>query len=68
MPVFDVALHDIAFELGFDYASGDENPGDGDGETFDQLFPTGHTYFGFIEQSGPDEHIDFGYVTFELTI
>jgi hypothetical protein len=40
------------FELGADYASGDDDPGDGDVETFNQLFPLGHAYFGFIDQVG----------------
>ncbi len=39
-------------ELSFDYASGDETPDDGDAETFNQLFPLGHAYFGFIDFVG----------------
>lgn len=29
-----------------DYASGDDSPGDGEVETFNQLFPLGHAFFG----------------------
>lgn len=37
---------------GFDWASGDENPSDGRVETFDQLFPLSHTYFGYLDLIG----------------
>ena len=33
----------------YDYASGDANPNDGDAGTFNQLFPFGHYYLGFID-------------------
>jgi len=35
--------------LGLDYASGDGDPADGQVETFNQLYPLGHAYFGFID-------------------
>ena len=35
--------------LFYDYASGDENPNDGQIGTFRQLFPLGHAYLGFID-------------------
>lgn len=38
--------------LGFDYASGDDNPNDGEKGTFNQLFPLGHAYFGYIDVIG----------------
>ncbi|MCH7702141.1 MAG: alginate export family protein [Planctomycetes bacterium] len=38
--------------LGFDWASGDDNPTDGKVGTFDQLFPLGHTYLGFMDLIG----------------
>ena len=38
--------------LGFDAASGDDDPGDGDLGTFNQLFPTGHPFFGYIDVVG----------------
>lgn len=38
--------------LGFDYASGDDNPTDGDLGTFNHLFPLGHAYLGFIDVVG----------------
>lgn len=37
---------------GFDWASGDKKPNDGRVQTFDQLFPLAHTYFGFIDLIG----------------
>jgi hypothetical protein len=40
------------FGAGFDWASGDEKPGDGKVGTFDQLFPLGHKYFGFLDLIG----------------
>jgi len=38
--------------VGFDYASGDDTPGDGDVETFNQLFPLGHAYNGYMDLIG----------------
>jgi len=43
--------------LGLDWASGDNNPG-GDVQTFDQLYPLGHAYFGFIDAVGRQNAID----------
>lgn len=37
---------------GFDWASGDDNALDGKVQTFDQLFPLGHKYFGFLDLIG----------------
>ena len=37
---------------GFDWASGDEDPRDGKVGTFDQLFPLGHAYFGWLDFIG----------------
>lgn len=36
----------------YDYASGDDNPNDGDFNTFNQLFPFGHYYLGWIDLVG----------------
>jgi hypothetical protein len=36
----------------FDYASGDHSGGHGENGTFNQLFPFGHYYFGFIDDVG----------------
>jgi len=44
--------------LGFDYASGDDTPGDGDVETFNQLFPLGHAYFGYMDFIGRQNIVD----------
>ena len=43
--------------LGFDYASGDRRPGGGV-QTFQQLFPLGHAYFGAIDTIGRQNIID----------
>ncbi len=43
--------------LGFDYASGDRRPG-GSVQTFQQLFPLGHAYFGAIDAIGRQNIID----------
>ena len=43
---------------GFDYASGDGNPTDGASNTFNQLFPLGHAYFGYIDVVGRQNIID----------
>ena len=36
----------------YNYASGDETPGDGVQQTFDQLYPTGHDKLGLADQVG----------------
>jgi len=41
----------------FAYASGDDAPG-GDVETFNQLFPLGHAYLGYIDAIGRQNVID----------
>ena len=38
--------------LNYDYASGDGDPGRGQYNTFDQLFPFGHYYFGWLDLVG----------------
>ena len=45
-------------ELGFDYASGDSDPADGDVEPFNQLYPLGHAYLGYIDIVGRQNIID----------
>jgi hypothetical protein len=44
--------------FGFDYASGDKNPADAKVNTFNQLFPLGHAYLGFIDVVGRQNIID----------
>lgn len=39
-------------QLEYDYASGDDDPDDGDRGTFDALFPFGHYYQGFMDLVG----------------
>jgi hypothetical protein len=43
--------------VGFDIASGDRHAG-GRMETFDQMFPSGHTFFGYIDFIGRQNIID----------
>ena len=44
--------------IGFDMSSGDDTPGDGDVETFNQLFPLGHAYNGYMDLIGRQNIID----------
>ncbi len=44
--------------VGFDYASGDDSPADGEVETFNQLFPLGHAYYGYMDFIGRQNAID----------
>ena len=44
--------------VGFDYASGDDDPADSDIGTFDQLFPLGHAFNGYIDIIGRQNIID----------
>jgi hypothetical protein len=43
--------------VGFDYASGDESTG-GDVQTFNQLFPLGHKYLGYMDFVGRQNIVD----------
>jgi hypothetical protein len=45
--------------VGFDYASGDSDPTDGDSETFSQLFPLAHAYLGFADVVGRQNVMDY---------
>jgi hypothetical protein len=45
--------------LGFDYASGDDDPSDGDLGTFNQLFPLGHAFLGYIDTVGRQNIVDY---------
>lgn len=47
------------FWLRYDFASGDKNHRDGHSNTFNQLFPFGHYYFGYIDQVGRQNIHDF---------
>ncbi len=38
--------------VGFDYASGDDDPTDGSHQTFNQMFPLGHAYLGWMDLVG----------------
>jgi hypothetical protein len=44
--------------LYFDWASGDRDPTDGRLNTFNQLFPLGHKYFGFLDLVGRQNIMD----------
>lgn len=43
------ALYQPALTLGFDAASGDDDPDDGDHGTFENLFPTNHLFYGYLD-------------------
>ncbi len=45
--------------LRYDYASGDKNSNDGQNNTFNQLFPFGHYYMGFLDRVGRQNIHDF---------
>lgn len=47
------------FWLRYDFASGDSNPNDGRSNTFNQLFPFGHYYLGYLDQVGRQNIHDF---------
>jgi len=44
--------HKPRFGVGFDWATGDEDPTDSRVQTFDQLFPLGHKYLGYLDLVG----------------
>lgn len=44
--------------FGLDYASGDEQAGDGKLETFNQLFPLGHAFLGYMDFVGRQNIVD----------
>ncbi|MCA9315195.1 MAG: alginate export family protein [Planctomycetota bacterium] len=46
------ACGDPKIGLGFDYASGDDDPADGTQGRFDQLFPLGHAFLGHADVIG----------------
>ncbi|HUH06087.1 MAG TPA: alginate export family protein [Kofleriaceae bacterium] len=43
------ALFQPALTLGLDAASGDDDPADGDHGTFENLFPTNHLFYGYLD-------------------
>jgi hypothetical protein len=49
-------LADLAFtprfSVEYDYATGNNHPRDGEVNTFDQLYPTNHAYYGITDQVG----------------
>ena len=47
------------FWLRYDFASGDNNLTDGDRTTFNQLFPFGNYYLGWIDRVGRQNIHDF---------
>jgi hypothetical protein len=51
--------------IGLDYASGDDDAGDDDVETFNQLFPLSHKYLGYIDVIGRQNIVDLrGHTSF----
>jgi Alginate export len=57
----DVAMKPRVY-LGYDYASGDDNPGDDKAKTFNQLYPLVHAFLGYIDVVGRQniEDVSFG--------
>jgi hypothetical protein len=52
------------FWVGYDFASGDDSPGRTDTHgTFNQLFPFGHYYFGFLDLVGRQNIRDLNFQT-----
>lgn len=47
--VADGLLKGSRFGLEYNFATGDRNPDDDDVETFQNLFPTNHIYYGFMD-------------------
>ncbi|MBM78979.1 MAG: hypothetical protein CMJ78_00085 [Planctomycetaceae bacterium] len=43
----------------FYYTSGDDDPNDGDNNTFDDLFPLGHAYWGLLDNMSGQNLIDY---------
>jgi hypothetical protein len=54
---FETAPASPRLFAGFDWASGDGSPG-GDVETFNQLFPLAHQYYGFIDALARQNAVD----------
>ncbi len=48
---------DPRLAVGFDYASGDDDPADGDDGTFHQLFPLAHKYLGHADLIGRQNNV-----------
>lgn len=46
----------------YDWASGDRDPTDGRHETFNQLFPLGHKYFGYMDLVGRQNIQDLNFL------
>jgi hypothetical protein len=55
---FDTVTLKPRLFVGFDYASGDDDPNDADLGTYNQLFPTSHTFFGYADVIGRQNIID----------
>ncbi len=55
---FHIPLEKGRLEFGVDYASGDNDPEDGENETFNQLFPLGHAFLGYIDVVGRQNIVD----------
>lgn len=45
----------------YDFASGDSDPTDGEIGAFNQLFPLGHKYFGFLDLMARQNIHDLNY-------
>lgn len=49
---FDAAPWKPRLGLEYDYASGDRNPADGKSQSFQNLFPSNHSNFGYMDEFG----------------
>ena len=54
---FDASLTP-RLSIGLDISSGDDDPDDGDNETYNQLFPLAHAFQGYIDVVGRQNAID----------
>ena len=43
-------LNNLRLGAAYNFATGDGNPNDGDAETFDNLFPTNHKFYGYADR------------------
>ncbi len=57
---FDLPWSPVAW-IYYDWASGDQDPNDGVHQTFNQMFPLGHKYFGFMDIVGRQNIEDWNF-------
>ncbi len=57
--LFKGAVWEPLVTFGYDYASGDESPLDGENGTFNQLYTQGHAYLGWVDVVGRQNIQDY---------